>query len=36
MSQADNHVKWCLNKAKKELESGSMHRGLVRIKSNVV
>ena len=29
MSQASNKVKWCLNKAKKELEESEMHRGLV-------
>lgn len=29
MSQASNKVKWCLNKAKKELEESGMHRGLV-------
>ena len=30
MSKAKNMVKWCLNKAKKELEKGSKHRGLVK------
>ena len=29
MSQASNKVKWCLNKAKKELGEIGMHRGLV-------
>lgn len=29
MSQASNKVKWCLNKAKKELEEIGMHRGLI-------
>ncbi len=29
MLQASNKVKWCLNKAKKELEESGMHRGLV-------
>ena len=29
MSQASNKVKWCLNKAKKELEETGMHRGLI-------
>ena len=29
MSQAENKVKWCLSKAKKELEEGKKHRGLV-------
>ena len=31
MSKARNMVKWCLNKAKKELEKGQKHRGIVRI-----
>ena len=34
MSHAANKVKWCLNKAKKELETSSNHRGLVRIEEN--
>lgn len=29
MSQASNKVRWCINKAKKELEEEGMHRGLV-------
>ncbi len=29
MSQASNKVKWCLNKAKRELEEIGMHRGLI-------
>ena len=29
MSQASNKVKWCINKAKRELEESSLHRGLV-------
>ena len=29
MSQAYSHIKWCLQKAKKELEQGKKHRGLV-------
>lgn len=31
MSQAKNKVKWCVNKAKRELEEGKKHRGLVEI-----
>jgi uncharacterized protein (UPF0332 family) len=30
MSQASNKLKWCLNKAKKELEETGLHRGLVK------
>src|SRR3989338_8259591 len=30
MSEASNKVKWCLNKAKRELEESSLHRGLVK------
>ena len=29
MSQAANKLRWCLNKAKKELEQGQKHRGLI-------
>lgn len=32
MSRAKNVVKWCLNKAKSEIEKGEMHRGLIEIK----
>ena len=32
MSQADNKVKWCITKSKKELGQGRAHRGLVEIK----
>ena len=35
MSQASNKVKWCLKKAKKELEESDMHRGLVKTDSNI-
>ncbi len=35
MSQIDNKVKWCLNKAEKELKEGTKHRGLVKIKPNI-
>jgi uncharacterized protein (UPF0332 family) len=34
MSHADNKVKWCLNKAIKELEEGKPHRGLVKTEPN--
>src|SRR3989344_1672935 len=34
MSKAKNMVQWCLNKAKKELEKGTKHRGLVKIKAD--
>lgn len=30
MSQVSNKVKWCLNKAKRELEETGLHRGLVK------
>lgn len=30
MSQATNKVKWCLNKAEKELKESNFHRGLVK------
>ncbi len=30
MSQALSHIKWCTGKAKKELEQGKKHRGLVQ------
>ena len=35
MSQIDNKVKWCLNKAKKELGEGTKHRGLVKINPDI-
>ena len=31
MSHAKNKVEWCLSKAKKELQDGKQHRGLVRV-----
>lgn len=31
MSHVKNKVDWCLNKAKKELQEGKKHRGLVKI-----
>ncbi len=30
MTQATNKVEWCLRKAKKEIEEGKKHRGLVK------
>jgi len=35
MSQAKNKVKWCLNKAKKEIAEGIKHRGLVEIEPDL-
>ena len=35
MSQTDKHMVWCLNKAKKEIEEGKKHRGLVKISSDI-
>ncbi|MBI2672208.1 hypothetical protein HYX16_04705 [Candidatus Woesearchaeota archaeon] len=35
MSHAKNKVEWCLNKAKKELQEGKIHRGLVKIDINL-
>ena len=35
MSQAKNKVRWCLNKAKKEIEEGIKHRGLVEIEPDL-
>jgi len=32
MPKAKNMVEWCLDKAKKELEKGEKHRGLIKIK----
>ena len=34
MSKAKNMVRWCLNKAKKELEKDNKHRGLLKVESN--
>jgi len=36
MSQASNKVKWCLNKAKKELEKSNLHRGLVKLERGFI
>jgi len=35
MSQASNKVKWCLDKAKKELEESDLHRGLVKTEEDI-
>ena len=35
MSQAENKVRWCLNKAKKEIEDEIKHRGLIAIKPDL-
>ncbi|MBI5872168.1 hypothetical protein HZB88_03720 [archaeon] len=35
MSHAKNKVEWCLNKAKKELQEGKQHRGLVRVDADI-
>ena len=41
MSQADKHVKWCINKAKKEIEESKKlgkrikHRGLLKVEPNI-
>ena len=34
MSHAKNKIKWCLDKAEKELKEGDKHRGLIKIKSD--
>ena len=34
MSQASNKVKWCLNKARRELEKSDLHRGLVKVEED--
>src|SRR3989338_1151233 len=35
MPQAENKVKWCLDKAKREIEEGLKHRGLVKIEADL-
>lgn len=35
MSHAKNKLRWCLNKAKKELQEGKKHRGLLEITPNM-
>jgi len=34
MNHTKSKVQWCLDKAKKELEQGKKHRGLIKIESN--
>lgn len=36
MSQVSEHVKWCLNKAKREIEEGKKHRGLIKIEPDLI
>ena len=35
MTQASNKIDWCLEKAKRELQQGKKHRGLVNKESNI-
>jgi len=35
MSHAENKLKWCLDKAKKEIEQGRNHRGLIKKKPDM-
>ena len=35
MNHAKNKFRWCLNKAKKELQEGKKHRGLIEIAPNI-
>ena len=35
MSHAKNKVDWCLNKAKKELQEGKQHRGLINVDADL-
>jgi len=35
MSQASRKVEWCLKKAKRELEESDLHRGVVKVESNI-
>ncbi len=35
MGHAENKVRWCLNKAEKELATGGKHRGLVKINPDI-
>ena len=35
MSHAKNKVEWCITKAKKELQAGKKHRGLVKVDANL-
>lgn len=35
MSHAKNKIEWCLNKAKKELQTGKQHRGLLKVDTDL-
>ena len=35
MSHSKNKIDWCLKKAKKELEQGDKHRGLIKLKPDL-
>jgi len=35
MSHAKNKIKWCLDKAQKELKEGKKHRGLLEVKPDI-
>lgn len=35
MSHAKNKVEWCLKKAEKELKTGDVHRGLIKINPDI-
>lgn len=35
MSHAENKVRWCLNKAEKEIATGTKHRGLVKTNPDI-
>src|SRR3989338_3053527 len=35
MFQTDTHLKWCMEKAKKELSQGKKHRGLIQTPPNI-
>jgi len=35
MNHAKNKLRWCLNKAKKEIQEGKKHRGLVEVSPNI-
>lgn len=36
MSQASEHIEWCLNKAQNDLKKGKKHRGLIKIKPDLI
>ena len=35
MSHAKNKVKWCLRKAERELKESKVHKGLIKVNSNI-